>query len=63
MYAVVQLVGPLGVILVIFGGASHDHTLLIAGVVLIGLFLIDTLIVWPVGRARRDLHRRSRGQL
>jgi hypothetical protein len=45
--------------LVIVGDASHDRTLLIVGVVLIGLFLFDTLILWPIGRVRRDLRRRS----
>jgi hypothetical protein len=49
--------GPLGVVLVTVGGMGHHHAVLVAGIVSLGLFFLDTLLVFPIMRARHDLKR------
>jgi hypothetical protein len=56
-YISANLAGPLGVVLV-FVGAGHDHVVLVIGIVLLGVFAIDTLLVFPILRARQDLRRK-----
>jgi hypothetical protein len=57
-YIAAKLVaGPLGVVLVAVGAMGHDHGVLIAGIVLVGLFFLDTLLIFPIRRAWHDLTR------
>jgi len=56
-YVSANLAGPLGVVLV-FVGVGNDHSVLIVGIALLGVFAIDTLLVFPIVRARQDLKRR-----
>jgi hypothetical protein len=59
-YIAAQLAGPLGVALVVVGAMDHDHALLVVGIVLVGMFFLDTALVFPILRARHDLKRRDR---
>ena len=57
-YALFQLTLPVGPVLAIIGASSGNRACLIIGLVLVGLFLIDTAIVFPILRAREDSKRR-----
>jgi hypothetical protein len=57
-YISTKIAGPVGVVLVFVGATADDHALLIAGIVLLGLFFLDALVVFPILRARHDLKRR-----
>jgi uncharacterized membrane protein len=59
-YLAAKLVaGPLGVVLVAVGAMGHDHIVLVAGIVLLGIFAIDMLLIAPIFLARQDLKRRQ----
>jgi hypothetical protein len=61
-YIAAQLSGPLGVVLVSVGAMGHEHVVLVVGIVLLGAFAIDTLLLFPILRARHDLKRRQRSR-
>jgi hypothetical protein len=56
-YIAANVSGPVGVVLVAVGAMAHDHAVSIAGIVLLSLFAVDTLVVFPILRARHDLNR------
>ena len=47
------LSGPAGIMLTLVGGIGHHHLLLIIGVVLLGLSILDSAVVFPLLRVRR----------
>jgi hypothetical protein len=56
-YALFQLTLAVGIVLAVIGVMSANDSLLIVGLVLGGLFLIDTAVVYPTLRARDDSKR------
>ncbi|MGO8907110.1 MAG: hypothetical protein ACLQMH_16045 [Solirubrobacteraceae bacterium] len=58
-YIAAKLAGPLGVVLVAVGAMHHSHGFLVAGIVLLGAFFLDTVLLFPILRARHDRQRRA----
>jgi hypothetical protein len=56
-YIAAQMTGPLGVVLAVVGANEHNHGLIVAGIVLVAVFFLDTLLLFPVLRARGDRQR------
>jgi|GEM_PF-4231193 hypothetical protein len=59
-YVAAQLAGPLGITLGAVGALGHDHTLLIVGIVLAGVFFLDSAVLFPILRARHGLGGRRK---
>jgi hypothetical protein len=57
-YGCMNTWGIVGVVLVVIGATSGPHGLLIAGLAFLMVALVDVAVVFPILRARRDLHRR-----
>jgi len=57
-YAAAQLAGPVGIVLLIVGAVQHEHALLLTGIVLLGLFFLDSALLFPLLRAWHDSKRR-----
>jgi hypothetical protein len=57
---VFSVCGVIGMPVLVLGASNGDRATLTVGLVLVGLFAVDLLFVWPAWRARRDLQRRRR---
>lgn len=53
LWAALQLLGPIGIVLVVAGVSLRDEAALVGGLVLCALFALDTAVGFPLMRASR----------